>query len=408
MLKKAVIAVSIFLALLITAGVFIYFKISPGLKEVEARAEQEQKLLQPRLVKGDGKFERHPFYTSEHLGNISQIRVGWPADREGADIAVVGSRGADFIDLASQIKKQIQFSTNQRGSVTVARTSAAGGYGYLTRDESWTAPAMLFDEEGQLRWRSNSAWGVDDSAPGDVLGDGKLSVVIGFNGSGGIALLDGQGQSVWRKKEGNVWHVETLDIKGNGREEILHSNASGQLLVRGAKGELIAQYLPGVYVSWFAITRWGDESKPTHILVPTTQRREGCCTPVFVVLDAHGKTVAERESPLGDVLNRTAATPVRFGKHDDYFAILQNNFARGRSMLLLYGKDGEIVYQEILGESCLGLAAVPIKDAERLLVGCEGKIWEYSPVAEAQNVPKDIALSKPRNRMQLVAPDWAH
>lgn len=393
MLKKAIIAVSIFLALLIAAGVFVYYKLSPDIKEVEARAEQEQKLLQPRLVKGSGKFERHPFYTNERLGNISQIRVGWPADREGADIVVVGSRGADFIDLASQIKKQIQFSTNQNTSVTVARTSAAGGYGYLTRDESWTAPAMLFDEEGQLRWRSKGPWsGVDDSAPGDVLGDGKLSVVIGFNGGGGIALLDGQGHSVWNKREGNVWHVETLDIEGNGREEILHSNAKGQLLVRDAKGKLIAQYLPGSYVSWFAITRWGDEPKPTHILVPTKRRREGCCTPVFVVLDAHGKIVAERESPLGSVLNRTAATPVRFGKHDDYFAILQNNFARGRSMVLLYDKDGQIVYQEVLGESCLGLAVVPIKDAERLLVGCEGKIWQYSPVVEAQSAPKDITL----------------
>jgi hypothetical protein len=386
MLRKILFGFAILVLLLVTASVFLYVKLQPSIRAAEKRAAEEQKTLQPRLIRGEGSFERRAFYIGEGLGNISQIRVGWPADREGADIAVVGSQGADFIELTGQKKKQIRFSIEQRCPVAVARMGPTGEYGYLTRDESWAVPATLFDREGHVSWRSRGTWpGVDDSVPGDLFGDGRLSVVIGFNGGGGLVLLDSQGQRLWKKDEGNVWHVETLDTNGDGREEILHSNAKGQLLVRNANGDVIAQYLPGSYVSGFALTRWGAEAQPTHILVPTTEVREGCCKPVFIVLDADGKTVAKRESPLGDLLNNTAATPVHFGKGAEYFAILQNSFAKERTMLLLYDKDGQIVYQEILAETCLGITSVPGIDAERLLVGCASKIWEYSPVLQANS-----------------------
>ena len=79
-----------------------------------------------------------------------------PADHEGADIAVVGAQGAHFVDAAGQLKKSVRFSIEERCPVAVVRIDATGGYGYLTRDESWAVPATLFDKEGQVRWRSKS------------------------------------------------------------------------------------------------------------------------------------------------------------------------------------------------------------------------------------------------------------
>jgi len=386
MLRKILIGLSVLLLLLAGAGVFLYYKIQPSLREAEARDEVEKKILQPRLIKGEGNFEKRAFYAAEGLGNISQIRMGWPADREGADIAVVGSRGADFIDLAGRFKKHVRFSTEQWSPIVVARMNASGEYGYLTRDESWATPAMLFDKEGRVSWRSEGTLaGVDDSVPADLYGDGKLSIVIGFNGWGGVALFDGQGKKLWKKREWNVWHVETLDTNGDGREEILHSNAKGQLLVRNANGDVIAQFLPEFYVSNFAVTRWGEEMRPTHILVPTTEARDGCCKPVLVVLDANGRSVAKLGSPLGNLFNQSAATTVQFGGRTEHFAVLQNNFAKERSMLVLYDKAGQIAYQEILGESCHGIATLTVPDAEMLLVGCNAKIWEYSPVLKTSS-----------------------
>lgn len=384
MLRKILIGFSILLLVLAGASAFLYHKIQPSIRDAEVRAEARQKMLQPRIVKGDGDFERHTFHTGQGLGHVSQIRAGWPADREGADIAVIGSQGADFVDSTGQTEKQVRFKVEQRCPVAVARIDSTGNYGYLTRDESWAVPVTLFDKEGNVSWRSEGTWqGVNDSAPGDLYGDGKLSVVIGFNGRGGLALFDGQGKRLWKKEESNVWHVELLDTTGDGHEEILHSNGKGQLLVRNENGDVTAEYLPGVNVSQFALTRWGEEARPSHILVPISVFREGCCKPEFLILDAHGKRVTEIESPLGNLFTQASAAPIRFSNGAEYFAVLNSDFSSDRSMLLLYGKNGQIRYQEILGEYCPGIAAVPKKDGERLLVGCASKVWEYSPTLSA-------------------------
>jgi hypothetical protein len=307
--------------------------------------------------------------------------VGWPADREQAEIAVVGNQGVDFVESAGQIKKQVRFSIEQLAPVQVASVDRSGDYGYITRGESWSVPVTLFDRDGHVSWRSGGTWpGVDDSVPGDFTGEGELSVATGFNGSGGITLFNGQGKQLWNKAEGNVWHIEALDTNGDGRDEIVHSNYRGQLLVRNARGQIIAQYLPGFYVSEFALTRWGEEGKADHILVPVTETRGDCCKPSIVILDAQGKKVADLDNRLGDLFDRFSGSPIRFEEGAEYFAVLENDYPKDRSMLLLYGQDGHIVYQEILGESCAGMAAYMKENGEKLLVGCAAKIWEYSEV----------------------------
>jgi hypothetical protein len=93
MLRKILIGCAIFLVLLVGTAAYIYRKLQPSIREAGARVEAERKMLTPRIVAGDGLLETHPFYIGNAIGGISQILVGWPADREGAEIAVVGSRG---------------------------------------------------------------------------------------------------------------------------------------------------------------------------------------------------------------------------------------------------------------------------------------------------------------------------
>jgi hypothetical protein len=266
----------------------------------------------------------------------------------------------------------------------VARLDASGDYGFLTRDQSWAVDAKLLDKQGRELWTYSGALnGIDDSASGDVVGDGKSQVVVGLNGHGGLVLLDREGKVIWQKTESNVWHVETLDVQGDGSREILHSNGRGQLLVRNASGEVIARYLPDHYVSKFSLTRWGTESQRRHILIPSQERGDGCCKPVLLVLDAKGQTAADFQAPLGDLMNRAKGTPVHFAKSADYYAALQNADVLERSILFLYDQDGQIAYQEIIGDSCPAIAALPGKLGDRLLVGCSGRIWEYSPAVNS-------------------------
>ena len=128
-----------------------------------------------------------------------------------------------------------------------------GDYGFLTRDQSWACDAILFDKNGKELWSypGGLLHGVDDSLAGQMEKDGKAKVVVGFDGGGGIVLLDGNGTQFWKKPQANVWHVETLDTNGNGRREILRSNARGQLLVLNANGEILGRYLSSYQIRIF-------------------------------------------------------------------------------------------------------------------------------------------------------------
>lgn len=390
MLQKVLIGLVIGCIVAIAGGAYLYREFASTMSRVAEQIAARKKMLAPRVMTGEGNFERHPFYTDDGVGNISQILVGWPADREGADIAVLGNQGADFVDAAGHIKKRVRLAIESRVPLGVARIDRAGNYGYLTRDESWAVPVTLFDKDGQVIWRSGDQFpGVDDSISGDFSGDGEMSVVLGLNGSGGLVLLNGQGKQVWKKDEANVWQVEALETNEDGYDEMVHSNARGQLLVRNGSGEIIAQYLSGLYVSNFVLTRWGDETRATHILVPVSGGQGGCCNPKIVILDSHGERVTERDNPLGDLFSRLSATPVRFKEGAEYFAVLENDSSAERSKLMLYAQDGQIAYEEILGESCLGMTAYSTKNADRLLVGCADKVWEYAAVSRTNAESKE-------------------
>ena len=382
MLRKVLVTLALLAVVVIAAGIYLVHHLESRL----ARDSQEKlKKLEPQVITGSGKFTKSTFYIGEDLGEVAEILVGWPADREGAALTVVGNQGVHFLDRSGLLKKEIHFSKRIACPVEVTRVDASGEYGYLTRSQGWAFDAILFDEHGQERWSysGGTLGGIDDSAGGDLDGKGNLQVVIGFNGGGGVVLVDGEGKKIWQKADANVWHVEILDTDDGGRKRILHSNAGGQLLVRDASGAILARYLPGHYVSDFALTKWGMEAQPHHILVPSQERSDGCCKPVAFVLDAEGKAVAHFDVPLGELMHDSRGTPVHFPKQSAFYALLQTNSPLERSSLLIYNTEGEIAYHEILEDACHGIAAVPGKAGDRLLVGCSGKILEYSPASNS-------------------------
>jgi hypothetical protein len=381
MLRKILIASGLLALTLIAAGVYLVHRIDSQLAQ-DSRGKLAK--LEPRVVTGTERFKKSVFYKAVGIGAVTEILSGWPAAREGSALTVVGNLGAHFLDRSGLLKKQVRFSKDFRCVVNVARLNSSGEYGFLTRDESWASDATLLDKRGQVSWNYHGsiAKAIDDSVADDIDGKGQFQVVIGFNGGAGILLLDNEGKKIWQKPDGNVWHVETLDINGDGRKEILHSNVRGQLLVRDGNGEIIAHYLPDHYVTDFALTRWGAESQASHILIPSKESHDGCCEPVVLVLDARGNATARFDSPLGDLMNGTHGTPVHFSREAPYYAVLQTNGPLNRSMLFIYDAEEKLAYQEILGDMCFAIASMPEKKGDRLLVGCSGGILEYSPTID--------------------------
>jgi len=311
---------------------------------------------------------------------VTQILVGWPADHENATLTAVGNLGVHFVDGNGVSRKEIRFSKGIGCPVEVMRLDAGDDYGFLTRNESWSTDATVFDKQGQVLWTypSRVTAGIDDSVGANLDANGNSGVLIGFNGDEGIILADMNGKKIGQKPEGNVWHVETLDVYNDGRKEILHSNSRGHLIVRDGNGEIIDHYIPDHYVSDFALTRWGSEAQPSHILVPTMEPRNGCCSPVMLILDAKGKTVTRFDASLGDLMHSTHGTPVHFPKSSQYYAALQTNLTLNRSVLTLYDGTETIAYQEVLGGTCFSIASLPGPNGDRLLIGCSGEILEYS------------------------------
>ena len=109
MLRKILIAFFVVFLLFAGAAAYLFYKIRPGIRAALAQNEATRKMLHPRVVTGEGEFEKRAFYAGDGLGEISQILVGWPANREGAEIAVVGNHGTDFIDFTGIVRKQVRY-----------------------------------------------------------------------------------------------------------------------------------------------------------------------------------------------------------------------------------------------------------------------------------------------------------
>jgi hypothetical protein len=199
MLRKTLISITLLILVLLGSGAYLIHRLDSALAQ---NSLEELQKLQPRVVTGDGQFEKSSFYEGENLGEITQILVGWPADREGATMTVIGNQGAHFLDSNAGLKKQIRFAKYIGRPLEAVRLDEAGDYGYLTRDQSWAVDATLFDKTGQEIWNylGGLLKGIDDSVMGNVSDDGKSKVVIGFNAAGGLVLADVEGKKFGKKR----------------------------------------------------------------------------------------------------------------------------------------------------------------------------------------------------------------
>jgi len=69
------------------------------------------------------------------------------------------------------------------------------------------------------------------------------------------------GKKVWHQSDRNVLACEMLEAREAGKAELFHSNASGQLVVRDASGEMWRIICGQNTYAIFALTRWGQRRK---------------------------------------------------------------------------------------------------------------------------------------------------
>jgi hypothetical protein len=377
---KIILGIALFIVAAVGLCIFYLYRMET---EIRRSSDAQLKSLDPRVLVGDGQFSKKVFCKTSDIGRITQIVLGGLPNRQHAALTLIGKNGIQSVDDNGELKEKIAFAKQVRASVAVVQLDRAGGYGFLNRDQSWAEDAILLDDSGNPLWSYGGRGGINDASVAEADQDGKSTFVVGFNGGGGIVLLNSQGKEIWRKPEVNVWHVESLDVDGDGRREILNSNARGQLLVRNTNGDVTNRYAAGHFVSRFSLTRWGSESNPTHILVPTTGAGGDSKKTVLMVLDATGKTVATLDAIEGYWASKSESVPIQ-RKTDSLFAVIQSGFLP-RSLLSIYNSENKIIYREILGESCPALNAMPVDSSESLFVACQSSVWEYTPASASEH-----------------------
>lgn len=333
--------------------------------------EMPVELERPGVLQGDRLLKKTILIEEATVGLVTDIRYGEFDSLPGAELAIVGRSAAVFLGETGRPKQTIRFGMRNTDQVVLVDVERDGVPEFLNRG-SWASKVVLFEHDGTVRWTYFSIWGVDDAAAGDVDGDGRLEFVAGLNAWGGVNLLSADGKEVWHQSDGNVWHVEIVDVDGDGRGEILHSNAGGELKVLDSEGTTVSTYKGESYISDFTLTQWGDDRIPRHVVAPGDGFIE--------ILHPGGGTVATFTAPgVAEIGGVTRATRVRFAGGGVYHATLVSYPRWGRSILYLHDEEREIAYQEVFGEACQALASVPGRNGESLLVGCVGKVWEYSP-----------------------------
>jgi hypothetical protein len=328
-------------------------------------------LEKPRIVVGAGLLTKGPFVESAGLGAITDIARGQFDGKPGLEIGIAGNVGAVFVDDSGQTQSSIVFDRQELTHVDIVDVEGDGVCEFIYRG-AWGSDAALIDHSGETRWTYGGLPGVDDMCAGDVDGDGLLEFAVGFNGGGGVHLLDDKGKRIWRQPDGNVWHVEMVDTNADGRPEIVHSSAGGDVTVRDGKGNELSREEAPAYFSDFSLCPWPTKQGPMLLL---------CAEDDTVwILDFRAKTVAKFKAPDSGKLGEARGTPVRLkAGQADYLAVAVSYPVWHRAILYLYDPGGKLVYQEILPEACDSIAALALGggDREVVLLGGQGKVWKY-------------------------------
>jgi hypothetical protein len=354
-----------------------------------------EKFKKTGVLIGKDFLSKSLYFQDTALGTISDIAWGEFDPSPGQELAIVGTQGALFLDDKAQVKSSVKFNV-RAGHVIVVDVESDGISEYLDRGGGWQ-DVSLIDHKGNAIWtydgHSRGLPGIDNIIAGDMDHDGILEFVVGFNGRGGVRLLDRNAKEQWTQPDGNVWHLEMVDVNADKNLEIVHSNAEGEITIRDKDGKIIHKAKPCCpYVASFSLCRWPNKKAQQSLLFARNND--------LFLFDFFGKFAAKFDAPLSSAYNYSSHTRGVFDAplsgvyeydgdargvsiqtdHAEYFAVVVNFSLLDRSVFYIYGPDQKLVYQEILPEECASITSLSLDSngRETLLLGGQGKVWKYT------------------------------
>jgi hypothetical protein len=363
------------------------FVISPASSDPRPAA-----LDKPQVAVGGDHLQKKTMWQEDYFGNVTALQA------QPTGVIVAGEGGARFLDAGNHVSRQFFWVSHSRPAPWVSPLLDKlfpGSFGRIAHSSPGTKAKIvgmqdgrpgflvilgpvadeiaLVDEEGNRRWEyePDRAKGmfVDDAAAGDLAGDGNVAVAVGYGGGTGIRLFDRLGNELWHKSDGNVWHIEMIVDGSTGKRYLVHSNARGELVVRDSAGSVVQSAQPASdYLSNFSISTWQDGKQ---------QMLVACGDDAAYIMRPNGDAAATYPLHYCSQLWDAHAVPVKLDGKNASFAILATHVLWKRSLLYIYNAAGKVEYQELLGEECQALATAARADHETLLLGCQGRVWQY-------------------------------
>jgi hypothetical protein len=313
------------------------------------------------------RLEKKIFAESASFGDVTDLALIQKAD----SVAVAGSTSAAILSKSGEIRSSVKYDAPAARVNLIPVDSEEGKFRYLNRGQ-WAFTSSLFDSDGKTLWTAKRGDGVDDTAYGCLSDNARGKFVIGYNGGGGVSLLDQEGKELWVKPDGNVWHVEITSPHEPNVARIVHSNAAGQITVRDGSGAVVHRAEAPFYFSNFSLCRWPHRTDDQCLL----SSEQGS----IWLLDLHGKVINSFSVPVTGTFGESHGTLARLDpSKPDCLATVTSWQLWNRSMLCVHTQSGELLYEEVLPERCTSILAMSDGDSkpEALLVGGSGRIWKY-------------------------------
>jgi len=336
-----------------------------------SRNDKPDVMNYPGVVTGTNFLRSDILINDKRMGKITDLKIGEFVEGQPKALAAVSTTGVMFYD-ANGVKIKERFFKDRTAAVRIISNGSELDHVFINQG-AWNLPVSLINAEGVTVWEYGGVPGVNCMSAGDLDGDGALDFVVGFNGRGGLHRLDANGKTVWEKEGGNIWHVEIADTDGEGRMRIVHSDAGGNMYVRDADGNVDAQSQTSAYFSEFSLCRRPDSNNQSYCLLAEDD--------LIWMFDYNADVAKTYPAPYCGSLGHAYGTPFVYAEGEkEYLAVICDYPQWNSAMFYVYNPDGDLVYQEVIPESCASILAVkvPSTGLDQLLIGGTGQIYSYA------------------------------
>jgi ankyrin repeat protein len=164
-------------------------------------------------------------------------------DGDGETEILVSSRAGAVILSASGREKGTLPLPDDTESLVAARGRKAP---FLIAFSTWGQAIHASDTQGRRLWSYGTEDSVDWACLVDIHGGGGDAIAIGYNGAGGVRLLNADGTPRWHARgPANVWSVAAVRLTKRGKCAVACVQAGGSILLYSADGEKIRELQAG-------------------------------------------------------------------------------------------------------------------------------------------------------------------